>query len=177
MLKSKKVEIAEKLEEKLSRATLVIATEYQGLTAADITKLRRSMREQGMDYHVVKNTLARLAAERTGKGGLEKLLQGPTALALGYKDEVTPAKALSDYIRTTRLNIKIRGGLLGARVLGAEEVALLATLPSRQTLAARLVGQMKSPIYGLVLTLNAPLRGLMTVLQGRIQQLERSENA
>lgn len=177
MLKEQKGEIVEKLASLLSGASLVIATEYKGLTAADMTQLRRRLREQGIDYHVVKNTLARLAAERAGKEGLKDLLQGPIALALGYQEETAPAKALLDYLRTSRINLKIRGGLLRDRVLVAEEVGLLAILPSRQTLAARLAGQMKSPLYSLVLVLNAPLRGLMTVLQGRIQQLERSENA
>lgn len=175
MLKEKKTEIVAWLEEALSHATTLVVTDYRGLSASNMTQLRRRLREQGVEYHVVKNTLLRLAAVSVGKPGLTVFLEGPTAIALG-KDEVAPVRALSDFVRTSKLELRIKGGMLGSRVFQPNEVTLIATLPSREQLVARLLGEMKLPISSLVRVLNANLRGLAVVLQGRIEQLEKAES-
>jgi len=121
---------------------------------------------------VVKNTLARFAAERAGKGDLVSSFEGPIAIAFGYGDITVPAKVLAGYIRDSNSSLSIKGGLLGDRLLTSEEVMTLSTLPSREILLARVMGQMKSPVSGLLSCLISPIRGIMGVLQARINQLE-----
>ncbi|MDO8673093.1 MAG: 50S ribosomal protein L10 [Dehalococcoidia bacterium] len=173
----KKAETVEELVKLLGPAKVAVLTDYRGLKVSEISQLRRKLRAAGIEFHVTKNTLTRLAAEKVGKGEIGTALKGPTAIAFGYKDEVEPAKMLVDYIRTSRSILKIKGALLGNRLLAAETVAELALLPSRQVLLARVVGQMQAPIQGLMTVLNGNLRGLVTVLQGRAKQLEEEASA
>ncbi len=160
-----KVEAVQKIAEKLSRTTLVIATDYRGLTVADLTRLRRKLGESGIEYHVVKNTLTRIAAEQVGREQLAGLLEGPTAVAFGYGDPVEPARVLLDYIRSSRVELKVKGGLLDGRLLAQADLVQLATLPSREVLLAKVVGGIQGPLVSLVNVLNAPLVNLVRALQ------------
>jgi len=170
--REKKTETVERLGEILSRITMAVATDYRGLTAAEMTELRRKLGEQGVEYRVVKNTLARFAAERAGREGLKDLLQGPTALALGYGDISIPARAVTDYVRASKSTLRVKGGLLEHRVLTAQEVAILSTLPPRETLIAQLMAGMQAPVSALLYVLTANIRELAGLLQARIHQLE-----
>ncbi len=111
------------LAEKLGRSQMVVVTDYRGLSVGQMSDLRGRLRQAGAEYQVAKNTLTRFAAEQVGRGGLVEDLQGPTALAFGFEDPTVLAKALSDYVRATRLELPIRGGLLGDRALTAAEIA------------------------------------------------------
>ena len=172
MSKEKKAKVIDSLEETLAKCRLGILTDYRGLSAQEMTTLRRKLEESGIEYRVVKNTLARLAATRLGRADLAAIFEGPVALALGYGAIVTPAKVLADYIDISKSILTIKGGFLSDRLLTAEEVAALAKLPPREILLAKVLGAMQSPIAALVNTLNAPLVGLVRVLQARIRQLE-----
>lgn len=155
----------EEIKEKLGRSTIAIATGYQGLSASDMTELRRRLREQGIEYKVVKNTLTLLAAQELGKEGIGEVMQGPTGLAFGYGDEVAVARGLNTFITSTRSPLVIHGAIMDSRVITGDQVRSLATLPPREELLSRLLGQMQAPVTGLVTVLSAPLRGLVTVLQ------------
>ena len=168
----RKLQITSELRELLSKSTIAILTDYRGLTVADISQLRRRLREAGIEYRVVKNTLARFAAEQAGKVGLTKILEGPTAIAFGYADVIEPAKVLIEFVRSSRLPITVRGAILDGRILSAEEVTSLASLPPREVLVGKVMGTLQSPMYGLVNVLSASLRGLVTVLSARVNQLE-----
>ena len=170
--REKKSKVIDQIEEMFSKCSVGILTDFRGMPTAELVGLRRKLGELGIDYHVVKNTLARLAAERLGKKNLTGLFEGPVAIACGYGDVVQPAKILSDYIRTAKVSLSIKGGFLGDRVLTPEDVATLVRLPSREVLLAKVVGGMQIPIYGLLGQLTAPMRGFMTILQARIKQLE-----
>jgi large subunit ribosomal protein L10 len=172
MKKEKKQETVKKAEKVIADAKVAVVTDYRGMTVADMNKLRRKLREAGVEYRVVKNNLAAIAAKNAGKEDLKGLLIGPSAVAFGYADEITPARVLTEYIRTTKLPLSIRGGMLQNRVLSPQEVSVLASMPPREVLVARVVGQMKSPLYMLVTVLNANLAGLTRVLQARKEQLE-----
>lgn len=172
MSKEKKAKIIDSLEETFSRCSLGILTDYRGLTAHEMTGLRRKLGESGIEYRVVKNTLARFAAERLGRTDLAATFDGPVALALGYGEIVEPAKVLTGYIDTTKSILTIKGGFLGDSLLTSEEVLTLAKLPSREVLLAMVFGAMQSPIAALANCLNAPIAGLARVLQSRITQLE-----
>jgi large subunit ribosomal protein L10 len=172
MAKEKKAKIIDELEEALSKCSAGILTDYRGLAAQEMTGLRRRLGEVGIEYRVVKNTLARFAAERLGRTDLAATFEGPVALALGYGEIVEPAKVLTDYINTSKSILTIKGGFLGDHLLTSEEVSTLAKLPSREVLLAKVFGAMQSPIAALVNCLNAPMAGLARVLQSRITQLE-----
>jgi large subunit ribosomal protein L10 len=172
MSKEKKAQIINSLEETFSRCTIGILTDYRGLTTSEITALRRKLQESGGEYKVVKNTLARLALTRIGKDDPVNSIEGPIAIALGYSDMTTPVKALLSHVRDSKINLTIKGGFSGNRALTTEEVTFLSTLPSREIMLARVLGQMKSPVSGLVNCLSSPIRGLMNVLQAQIQKLE-----
>jgi large subunit ribosomal protein L10 len=169
MLREKKVQIVSNLADELSRSTIVIATNYQGLLAKQIAELRNALSKAGVGYHVVKNTLVYRAADQAGKPQLRDIIDGPVALAFGYDDIVNTAKALSQYIKSAALPLQIRGGLLGDRILPPEEVAILADLPPREVLISKLIGQLQAPIGTLHNILSFPLQGLLNVLHNRAQ--------
>ena len=172
MSREKKAQIIDSLQEVFSQCNIGILTDYRGLSASEMNVLRRRLRESGIGYKVVKNTLARFAAERAGKDELVSFLEGPVAVAFGYGDITEPAKALTDYIRTSKASLSIKGGFLGDKILTLAEVETLSTLPSREILLAKVLGGMQSPIVALVSYLTIPIKGIIGALQARIQQLE-----
>jgi len=171
MSREKKTQIIERLQEAFSKCSIGILTDYRGLATSEMTDLRRRLQESGSEYTVVKNTLARFAAARAGRDDLVNSFEGPIAIALGYGNITAPAKVLADYIDDST-TLSIKGGFLSDRLLTSEEVMTLSTLPSREILLARVLGQMKSPVSTLLSCLTAPIREIMAVLQARIKQLE-----
>jgi len=171
MLREKKVQIVSNLADDLSRSTIIIATNYQGLLAKQMAELRNALAKAGVEYHVVKNTLVYRAADQAGKPQLRDIIEGPVALAFGYDDIVNTAKALNQYIKSAALSLQIRGGLLGDRILLPEEVVSLANLPTREVLISKLIGQLQAPVGTLHNILNLPLQGLLNVLQNRAQTI------
>jgi large subunit ribosomal protein L10 len=169
MLREKKMQIVSKLADDLSRSTIIIATNYQGLLAKQMAELRNALAKAGIRYHVVKNTLVYRAADKADKPQLMDIIEGPVALAFGYDDVVNTAKALNQYIKSAALSLQIRGGLLGDRILLPEEVVSLANLPPKEVLISKLIGQLQVPVRTLHNILNSPLQGLLNVLQGRTQ--------
>jgi large subunit ribosomal protein L10 len=167
-----KKEVVSELAEKLERANIAITTSYRGLTVSQMTELRRKLRQEEIEYRVLKNNLARFAAEQAGREGLTSVIEGPTAVALGYGDVVKPAKTLLDYIRSSKVELGILGGLMGNRVLSAAEVTALAALPPKEVLIAKLLSGMQGSIYGLVNVLNANIAGFLNLLAARKKQLE-----
>ena len=172
MSREKKAQIIDRLQEVFSKCSIGIFTDYRGLSVPEITVLRRKLKESGIEYKVVKNTLARFAAERAGKDELAGFFVGPVAVALGYGDITEPARVLADYIGTSKTSLSVKGGFLGDSVLSVEDVMTLSTLPSRELLLAKVVGGMQIPIMALLGCLTTPMRGFMGILQARIQQLE-----
>jgi len=171
MLREKKVQIVSNLADDLSRSTIIIATNYQGLLAKQMAELRNALSKAGVEYHVVKNTLVYRAADQAGKPQLRDIIEGPVALVFGYDDIVNTAKALNQYIKSAALSLQIRGGLLEDRILLPEEVVSLANLPPREVLISKLIGQLQAPVGTLHNILNLPLQGLLNVLQNRAQTI------
>jgi large subunit ribosomal protein L10 len=171
MLREKKGQIIDKLTGDLSQSTIIIATNYQGLPAKQMAELRHILAKADADYHVVKNTLIRFAADKAGKSRVMDIIEGPVALVFGHGDAVNLAKALSQYIKSMELPLQIRGGLLEDRVLTSTEVLNLANLPPKEVLIAQVIGQLQAPMRGLHNILNFPLPGLLNVLQRRVEKL------
>ena len=176
MSREKKAQIINRLQEVFSKCSIGILTDYRGLSVPEITSLRRRLRESSIEYKVVKNTLARFAAERAGKKELASLFEGPIAIAFSYGDITEPARALADYIGASKVSLNIKGGFLDNKLLTSEEVMTLSTLPSREILLAKILGGMQIPILALVNCLAAPIRGVIGMLQARIQQMEGEQD-
>jgi large subunit ribosomal protein L10 len=172
MATEKKVKTVAEIEAIFSRCSIGIFTDYRGLTTADLNDLRRKLREAKVDYKVVKNTLAIIAARNAGLEHLADSLQGPMAIAFGYGEMTGAARTLTEYIRNTKSVMSIKGGFLTDRVLTFQDVETLARLPSQAVLISQVMAGLQGPIYGLVNVLAAPIRGMLQVLQGRIQQME-----
>ena len=167
-----KVEIVQSLQEMFAGCSVGILTDYRGLTTTEMNDLRRKLREAGVEYRVVKNSLAQIALRQAGKADLAETVTGPIAVAFGYGEVPETAKALTEYINATKSVLDIKGGFFSDTVLTAGEVNALAALPSKEVLIAKILGGIQSPITGLVNVLAAPIRDVMGVLQARITQLE-----
>jgi large subunit ribosomal protein L10 len=168
----KKTKVVENLEQLLSRCTIGIMTDYRGLSAAEMNELRHRLREAGVEYRVVKNTLARIAARKVGREELVSFFDGPVAIAFGYGDILQPARVLAGYIGETKSVMSIKGGFLPERLLSSDDIMTLSAIPSTEALIARILAEVQRPIVALVSYLSAPMQGLVGVLQARIQQLE-----
>lgn len=129
-----------------------------------MTDLRRALRQQGVYLKVVKNRLARLAADAASRQEIKAIINGPTAVAYGFDDPVGPAKILADYIDANKLSLTIKGGVMGARSLTSDEINRLASLPGRDELISLLLSRMQSPITGLANVIQGPVEGLARVL-------------
>ena len=162
----------EKLSQRLAQAEIAVLTEYRGLSVADLQDLRGRLRPLGVEYVVAKNTLARRAAESTGRTSIVDDLVGPTAIAFGT-DAVQTAKALQDFTRISRIFV-LKSALLGDRRIDAREVEQLAALPPADQLRGRVFGMIVSPLQRTVSVLSAPLAGLARLLEARRKQLEES---
>jgi large subunit ribosomal protein L10 len=169
--KEKKQELVKSYAEEFSRSQAAILTDYRGLTVTELNQLRNKMREAESGYHVVKNRLVKLALKEAGLPVPEDLLQGPTAIGFCYEDVIAPAKVLTKYAQESKV-LTIKGGILGERVIDAKAISSLADLPPRDVLLAQLISGIQSPLASLVNVLSGTLRGLVTVLRARADQLE-----
>ena len=173
-----KVDRVNELKEKLERCSILVSTDYTGLTVNEVTELRRQMRNASIEFTVVKNNLMKLACDAAERPSGKNIVEGPTAVAFGYDQPEVVAKALADYIRISRSALAIRGALLGQdQTLVAEEVARLATLPSHPQLVSLLLGQMLAPLQRLLGVMNGPLQNLGGLLMARMEQLEAEQSA
>jgi large subunit ribosomal protein L10 len=162
--REEKKQIVEELKDKLNQVKAAIFTDYRGLNVEEITELRKQLREAGIEYKVVKNTLTRIAAKDINMDFLEEYLTGPTAIAFSFEDPVTPAKILSKFANSHKA-LDIKAGLVEGKLIDVEGIKALADLPSREVLIAKVIGGMQAPISGLVGVLNGPMRGLVYALK------------
>ena len=164
-----KRETVAELREELAKARTMIVSEYRGLKVKEIAEIRRALRKQDVTYRVIKNRLMRIAADDTVGEALSPLLVGPTAIAFGT-DESGTAKAVLDATRPYARVVRITGGVLGTRAIGADDVTRLAALPPREVLLAKLAGGMQAPVGQLAGLFAAPLRNLGYALQQLAEQ-------
>ncbi|HHZ19226.1 MAG TPA: 50S ribosomal protein L10 [Firmicutes bacterium] len=164
MARPEKEAIVAEVQEKISRSQAVVLADYRGLNVEEINLLRKKLREAGVEYRVIKNTLIRLAAKNAQIDGLDPYLEGPTAIAFGYDDPVAPAKIMSDFAKDHK-NLELKAGLLGDKVIDVDGVKALANLPSRTALLAQLAGLLQAPMRGLVTVLSGPMRNAVYALE------------
>ena len=155
--------IIQEIVEKINRSQSMVLCDYRGLNVAQVTELRRRLREAGVEYKVLKNTMVRFAAREAGIDGLDDILNGPTAVAFGISDPVAPAKIISEFAKTND-KLQIKAGVLDKKVLTAENVKALADIPPREVLLSMVLRGMQGPISGLVNVLQGNIRNLAYVL-------------
>jgi large subunit ribosomal protein L10 len=140
-----KVAVVDEVRRHFEQSSAAILTEYRGLKVKDLAGLRRSLRSNGGEYKIYKNTLVRLAAKESGLEALEEMLVGPTGITFIDGDAAAVAKVLRDYSRTNPL-LLIKGGVLGEKIIGPQETSALAELPSREVLLAQVAGAIAAPM-------------------------------
>ena len=148
------------LRDRLQKAPVVYLTDFTGLDVKSITDLRRSLKDSGAEYVVVKNRLAKLAFEGTELPDISADLVGPTGMVLGYDDVVAPAKALTDFAKAHDKKPAFKLGILENAVLQPEQIDRLANLPSKEQLLSMLAG-----------ALEAPMAMLATAMEGKLQEM------
>lgn len=158
-----KQESVRELSEKIKTSKAMVLVDYRGLTVEQDTDLRNALRKAGIEYRVVKNSIVRFAVKENGLEELDGHLKGPTALALSDTDPVGPAKVMSEYSKKYD-KLELKAGVVEGRVIDLTEVKALAQLPSKEVLVARALGGFNAPLSGLVNVLNGNIRGLVVAL-------------
>ncbi len=161
--KAFKQEKVEAMKENFAKAKVAVVTEYRGLTVEEITNLRRKLQKEHSDYMVTKNTLAKLASKGTQFEVLADTLKGPVAIAFGFQDEVAPAKILTKFIKDVKKG-EIIAAALDGKLLNAKETQVLADLPSKEELYAKMLGSINSPATGIVGAVNAVMSSLVRAM-------------
>lgn len=166
MLKSEKEEVTKELNEKFARAKTVIVTEFRKLDVSTVTKLRKKLRDGGVDYRVLKNTLARRAAKGTSVEVLAKDFVGPVSVSIGYDDVVAPAKILTEFVKDLE-TIKIRTAVVEGKRIDVNGVKALAKMPGLNELRATLLNMINQPATKLARTIKEPGAALARVIQAK----------
>lgn len=162
-----KQQVVEELRERLGRASVALLAAPRGLTVAQVTKLRKKVRELSGEYKIAKNTLAIRAVGDTDFAALTSLLEGPTALVFGYGDPVAIVKEMVQYSADNSQHLEIKGAVLDGQLYDRSQVAELAKLESKDQLRAQLLGVLVAPASKLVRLLNEPGASLARVIAAR----------
>lgn len=161
-LEAKKL-VVEEIKDKFSKAKTIAFVDYRGITVAQDTELRKKFRESGCDYKVYKNRLMLKALSDLGIECPTSMLEGTTAVAIGYEDEVAPAKIVCNFVKENK-KMAIKFGILNGVSVDAKNIEALATLPSKEELIAKLLGTLNNTASSLCRVLTAPTRGLVVAL-------------
>jgi len=158
-----KQQIVKELSQKIKDAKAMVFVDYRGLTVEQDTEMRAALRKAGVEYRVVKNTLTRFAAKENGLEELTPYLNGPTSVALSSTDPVAPAKVIAEYAKKYEA-LELKVGVVEGKIIDVKGINALAELPSREVLIAKVLGGFNAPISGLVNVLNGNIRGLVVAL-------------
>ena len=176
MNRKEKEQIISDFNKKIEGYKAVVLTHYRGLNVDQMNHLRKRLREEKVSYHVIKNTLMRLASKGTDLEKLGDYFEGPTAIAISYGDPILLAKVLLEFIKT-QPSLEIKVGLIEGRVAPPEEVKALATMPSREVLLAQILGEIQTSggqVMGAILSI---LQQMLGIIQARVDQLAESTSS
>lgn len=172
MNRKEKAQVVSDLGEKVKGFQAVVLTNYRGLKVEQIDRLRQRLREEKISYHVVKNTLMKLASKGTDLEKLDNYFEGPTAMAISYGDPVLLAKILSEFVKT-QPSLEIKVGLIQGKVTSPEEVKALATMPSREVLLGQILGGIQGTASQLVAVIYNAIQQVLGTIQARVDQLSK----
>ena len=151
---AKKAELVEAVAEKMKAAASIVVVDSRGLTVEQDTVLRRNLRESGVEFKVIKNSILTRAAEKAGLGDMKDLFVGPSAVAFSNEDVVAPAKIINDFAKDAEA-LEIKGGAIEGAVASKEEILALATLPNREGLLSMLLSVLQAPVRNVALAVKA----------------------
>ena len=174
MNREQKGEIVAQLKERLSQSPNIYLTDFTGVTVQSITDFRRQLRERGVDYTVVKNTLALRALEAASVSGVEDVIAGPTAFVFAGDDPLAAAQVLTEFSKKHD-DFMVKAGLVEGRRINADEVKRLASLPSRDEMLGQLAGLMQAPLQSFVGALDGLLYQMVGVLDALREQRATAE--
>ncbi|MBL8952936.1 MAG: 50S ribosomal protein L10 [Myxococcaceae bacterium] len=169
MLKSEKETLIKELNDKFTRAKSLVLVETSKVNVETITKLRKKLRDGGVEFKVLKNTLAKRAAKGTAFEVIAEDFVGPVSASFSYGDEVAPAKIMSEFIKDLE-TIKIKSGVVAGKKMTAKEVAVLAKLPGLNELRGKILGMINQPAGKLARTIAEPANKLARVLKAKSEQ-------
>jgi len=149
-----KQQAVEEIASKLQGSVTTVVADYRGLNVAQVTELRKQLREAGIDFQVLKNTLVRRATASANLTELDEILTGPTAVAFSATDAVAPAKILNDFAKKNDA-LKVKGGVVEGKVVGIDQIKALADLPSREGLLSMLLSVLQAPMRNFALAVKA----------------------
>lgn len=172
VLESKQL-VVDEITDRLQRSVSAVLTDYRGLNVTEATKLRKELRDAGIEYRVLKNTLTRLAADRVGLAGLKKDLVGPIAIAFSYDDPVAPARILAKFAKDYK-KLVLKSGILEGKIIDVDGVTALAELPSREILLSQVLAGFQAPVSGFVNVLQGNLRNFACVINAIKEQKEQA---
>ncbi len=173
MKRSEKERIVGEVAEKIARAKGMYFTDFTGLTVAEATELRSEFRKAGIEYRVVKNTLAKRALQQVAEyDSIDTKMIGPTGIAFGYSDEILPAKVIRKF-REKSQKLNVKACVIGTTVYDASKFEELAMLPSREDAIASVMSSLTAPVSGIVGVLNAVMREIV----GLVEAIERKKSA
>lgn len=167
-LQQKQAAVADVVD-KMKRAHSVVILDYRGLTVAEVSDLRSKFREAGVEYKVIKNNMLKRAADELKIEGMDDYFKGPTAVAFGYEDPVSPAKILCKFVKAVN-KTEVKGGILDGKAMDANAIENLSKLPSKEELLAKMLGSLNAPVTNFALALQAIPRGLACALNAVVEQ-------
>jgi large subunit ribosomal protein L10 len=154
VIREEKVQAVNEIATKLRNSQTTVVADYRGLTVAQVTELRRQLREAGIEFVVLKNTLTRLATAKENLTELDQYLTGPNAIAFSTEDVIAPAKIIAEFAKKNE-KLEIKGGVIEGKVVGADEIKALAALPSREGLLSMLLSVLQAPVRNFALAVKA----------------------
>ena len=169
--REKKEQLVTDYVDRLSRSNAIFLTDYRGLTVSDMQSLRTKIREAGGGYSIVKNTLAARALEAASLPVPEDMLKGPTAIGFAYEEVTAVAKVLDDFARDTDI-LQVKGGVMEGKVLSANQISSLASMPSQEVIFAQLLGLIQQPGNGVAGIVNAAGNKLAATVKAYADKLE-----
>ena len=172
--RKEKEQLVKEMNEKFKKASMVVLTDFHGMTVAESTQLRRKLREVGGEYKVVKNTLMRYAYPGTPVEQIKDAFVGPTGIVFAYDDIVSVAKVLKEFLSSEDFHLKFKSAVIEGKPADETAIKRLAELPSREELLSQLVFTMKYPVNGIVWSLQNLLTRLVTVLENVKTQKENA---
>jgi len=170
--RKEKEQVISDLSERIKGFRAAVLTNYRGLNVEQLNHLRQRLREEKISYHVIKNTLMKLASKGTDLEKLDNFFEGPTAIAISYGDPVLLSKILSEFIKT-QPSLEIRVGLIQGKVASADEVKALATMPSREVLFSQILGGIQGPASQLGALLYRAIQQVLGIIQARADELSQ----
>lgn len=172
MTRTEKEQFISDLQERFQKAEATLAVAFSGLSVSDATDLRKRFREGGVEYRVVKNTLAKRAAEGTDAAQLSEQFVGPTAVVLGYDDVVAPAKILYEFLKGHKGKLQVKAGIVDGELRSTEQIEELSKLPGLPELRAQLLALFNTPAQNLVRLTNTPASQMAQVLKAKSEKTE-----